>query len=121
MGDVEDFLEHYGVKGQKWGVRRKSKRSSSSGVRGKTPGTRTYDVTKMSNKDLKRVIDRMRLEQEYARLNEPKKKSGNTFVKDTLKKEGTKLIISAAKTHGATLIGGALGTASAVALTRAVK
>ncbi len=30
MSDVEEFLEHYGVKGQKWGVRRANKKSAKA-------------------------------------------------------------------------------------------
>lgn len=33
----EDYLAHYGVKGQKWGVRRKSSKSAKSKTKSKTP------------------------------------------------------------------------------------
>lgn len=91
---VEEFLSHFGVKGQKWGVRRRS----SSGVRGKKPGTRTHDATKLSNKDLKRVVDRMRLEQDYAKLNATnanKINNGKGFVSTVLNQTGMKVATTA--------------------------
>lgn len=85
MDDVEDFLAHYGVKGMKWGVRKKT------ATRGKKPGTRAYDVTKMSNKDLKKVISRMKLEQEYSTLNKKTQSEGKKYALDLLKGNGKQL------------------------------
>lgn len=98
MNDTEDFLAHYGVKGMRWGVR-KDRRAKSGAAkpaykgasRGKAPGTRSYDVKKLNNRELKKVVERMKLEQEYARLNSPKKKKGKSFVTNYLKTEGGKL------------------------------
>lgn len=95
MDDLEDFLEHYGVKGMRWGVRKASgggaKPARNSSTRGSSPGTRTYDAKKLNNRELKKVVERMKLEQEYARLNQPKKKKGENFVSKTLKSEGGKI------------------------------
>lgn len=86
MVDAEEFIQHYGKKGMRWGVRNKAKtaiksrsaakkeRTSSdykdvSNLRGKHP-------SKLSNADLKKINERMNLEQNYNRLNAGKVRSG---------------------------------------------
>jgi hypothetical protein len=82
---VSDFLEHAGVKGMRWGVRK-----------GKTKpqpvGRRNYDPKKMSNTELKKTIARMRLEQEYASLNKKPKSKGRAWVGDQLRNNGGKVV-----------------------------
>lgn len=79
---VGDFLEHYGVKGMKWGqVRTRAQIDSDSAdvaavkeAKTKIKSNRTTDV--LSNKELQNVVTRMNLEQQYNRLtNEGKKRS----------------------------------------------
>jgi hypothetical protein len=58
------FLEHYGVKGMQWGVRRSRKqleRAAKGGSQGKS-------VKDMSDDELRSVVNRMNLEQQYSRL-----------------------------------------------------
>lgn len=57
---VDNYLEHYGKKGMRWGTR-KSKN--------KVSGVRNYQTSKLSNQELKKVITRMELEQRYSELN----------------------------------------------------
>lgn len=52
--DVETVLEHFGIKGQKWGVRRKN----PSGSR----------VKSLSDEELRARVDRLNLEQRYSQL-----------------------------------------------------
>ena len=69
-----DVLEHYGVKGMKWGVRRKSRETlPSSPDRQRTALIKssvksTKSTGHLSNAALKEAIERMRLEQEFSRL-----------------------------------------------------
>lgn len=56
----EEFLEHYGVKGMKWGVRKKPFSSKRSLV---------TNAKKMSDSDLKAAVERLRLEREYVNIN----------------------------------------------------
>jgi len=83
----KEFIEHFGTKGMKWGVRRsraerakdsgekeekKSKKGSSEPkkVVGKT-NTANKHAENLSDAQLKRVVNRMNLEQQYLRLNPP--------------------------------------------------
>lgn len=72
--DVPDFLEHYGVKGMRWGVRKERGRSSRSEKKqddrepNKTIdiniGPRHHSkVSKMSDAELRQRIERLQLEQ----------------------------------------------------------
>ena len=56
----EEFLEHHGVKGMKWGVRKKPPSSKRSLV---------TNAKKMSDSDLKAAVERLRLEREYVNIN----------------------------------------------------
>ena len=69
---VDDFLAHYGVKGMKWGVRRRSSSGPSSSdvsddyrtaaaARSKHPAT-------LSNQEMQALINRMNLERQYAQV-----------------------------------------------------
>jgi len=84
----KEFIEHFGTKGMRWGVRRsreerakgsgekeekEGKKSSSSepkkvGAKTNTAGKRAENL---SDEELKKVVNRMNLEQQYARLNPP--------------------------------------------------
>lgn len=95
---TEEFLEHVGVKGMKWGVRKDTKsvtKSSNAPVkksaeRGsvdheKATKIRKKPVSKMSNDELKIVTQRMQLEKNYADLNvkQPNKVlKGSKIAKD---------------------------------------
>lgn len=127
--EVEAFLEHFGRKGQKWGVKTASPSGSSaptnntlkgktakakSGanslsskiegakdknlknavaeqkgktLKNKTASTKYTKPGKLSNKQLKDSVDRMRLEKDYAALVAEKKQSstGRRLLSKTLK------------------------------------
>lgn len=103
--DVDRLLAHYGVKGMRWGHRKSQSSSdatpasSDSAVvtdhknRVATGGTRT-----LSNKELRELVDRMNLEQQYANLNKKSRPYKTGF-------EAVKEIMSVVKTvqeiHGA--------------------
>lgn len=71
---LTDVLSHYGVKGMKWGVRRKSRQTdpaSADAVRvgGVHARVKTQKTTKiLSNQELQDAINRMNLEQQYTKL-----------------------------------------------------
>lgn len=79
---VESILTHFGVKGQKWGVR---KAVSSTG--GKTPTIRAK-AKKMSDEDLQKAIKRMELEKRYVDLNKQTSNAGKQYAKGVLDQAG---------------------------------
>lgn len=110
-----DFLEHYGVKGMKWGVRRKNRVpktpldvtvKTKPGRRVKTKGggyhsphedaisaARSRQIAKrsttdaLSNKELQHLLQRMQLEDNYQRImsNEKRQGVGKTVAKNLLR------------------------------------
>ncbi len=74
--NYDDFLQHYGVLGMKWG-RRKARSTSSSNKKPKSTKNTTTSKPKpkpkptqrrLSDAELRAVVNRMRLEREYADL-----------------------------------------------------
>lgn len=68
----EDVVQHYGVKGMKWG-KRKAAREGPSADAAQAIGIHTRvaaqkSTTMLSNKELKDAIERMRLEQQYSQM-----------------------------------------------------
>lgn len=103
--DLENQLEHYGIKGMRWGIRRDSPSGSHPSAGGsKTPLAPSEDharVTEaqakiraggtktLSNQELQAVVTRMNLEQQYSRLaSSPSStnsiSSGQKFVREAL-------------------------------------
>ena len=71
---LEDFLAHYGVKGQKWGVRRYGSGRRKQPLKSK--------ARNMSDEELKKSVERLRLEKEYIQISKQVDKSsaGKAFV-----------------------------------------
>ena len=74
--NYDDFLQHYGVLGMKWG-HRKARSNASSNKKPKSTKNTTTSKPKpkpkptqkrLSDAELRAVVNRMRLEREYANL-----------------------------------------------------
>jgi hypothetical protein len=72
MAQSEDlldfFLSHHGVKGMRWGVRKRSS-GKASGDSKRTADLRSKPIHTLTNKQLKAANERLNLEQNFARMN----------------------------------------------------
>lgn len=91
---VFKHLEHYGVHGQKWGVKNKSSGKSKSS--NKTQYQKA--PSRLSDDELNKRIKRMDLEKKYNDLKAPTKSSGKKYAHDLLGNTG--------KTVAGTIAGG---------------
>lgn len=93
----KDILEHYGIKGMKWGVRRK--RGPSGRVSKDHAESRRLLQKKrieLSNEDIQRVNKRLNLEKEMARLDPTGRGVGKRAVDKFLGQYGNAVIAAAA-------------------------
>lgn len=75
---VQDYLDHHGIKGQRWGVRRRSPHNDSFVPR--------MNPKKLSDAELRAAVTRMNMEQQFSRLSSKptKLKKGHDTVKGIL-------------------------------------
>lgn len=67
---IDEFIEHVGVKGMKWGVRKAPKKKSKlSSDAKKVYKFKGKPASSLSDKQLKDINARINLEQQYARMN----------------------------------------------------
>lgn len=94
MNDVNDFLEHYGILGMRWGRRkgrttmpgrpsRKEKMEVSEDHKQKMR-LRKKKLNQMSNTELKTLNERLQLERQYKELSKQDISSGRKFTNDIL-------------------------------------
>ena len=117
------FLEHYGVRGMKWGVRRSpaqlgkgSKEKDSGGekkVVGKTKTDTEGGAARLSDARLRKINERLNMEQQYARLTAKPpgfmgaaKKFVSDIAVNVAKTQITKLANDAASKQIANMMGG---------------
>ena len=92
--NYDDFLQHYGVLGMKWG-KRKARSNVSSNEKPKSTKNTTTSKPKqreLSDEELRAVINRMRLEREYADLKY--RSSSRAKVENVVKTVGTAALLT---------------------------
>lgn len=89
----DDDVDHHGIKGQRWGVRRTKEQREAA----RTEDAKSADAAKtkakklgvdsLSNKELQALTTRMNLEQQYSRLSTAgkTKSAGQKFIEGQLK------------------------------------
>lgn len=108
MEKHEEMLEHHGIKGQKWGVRRYQNKDGSRTALGKkresSPDIKEKEARKadvknrrtMSDADLMKRVVRMKLEKEYKTLVAEDTAPGEKYVSEILSAAGKKTLTIAA-------------------------
>ena len=99
--NYDDFLKHYGVLGMKWG-KRKARSTVSSNNRSKSTAITKPKQTpkpkskltqrRLSDAELRAVVNRMRLEREYADLQY--RASSRAKVENVVKTVGTAALLT---------------------------
>lgn len=135
--NIDEVLCHHGVKGMKWGVRKKpvssgtgrkksSKKNKLSSLLAKhkkkrLAKARAKNATKkriaeskktvkqMTDAELDRNIQRLRKEKEYKELNNSVQSAGKSFIKDVIKTSGKAVAIEVSKNVMAYVINEATG------------
>lgn len=84
----ENVLYHYGVLGMKWGIRKKDRKKKitfSSPFKAKPKATNNSaenkPISKMTDEELRFVINRLQLEQQYSQLVKKPSSKGKSFAK----------------------------------------
>lgn len=100
MEKYEEILEHHGIKGQKWGVRRYQNRDGTRTAAGKKREQAHFDdsvhddynkahnsksVKSMSDAELRTRLNRLQMEKQYKQLSNADVNRGKEFVSKSLK------------------------------------
>lgn len=118
----DDYLEHYGKKGMKWGVINAPslKGGKSAGiVRGMQ---KTSDVKSMETWDLKDRVERMKAESDYRKLTEEEETYAVTQA-EKIRKAKIEKVMAAVQTVGAVVgtVGGVVGLVKSISSTETGK
>lgn len=104
MQDKDNFLEHFGVKGMKWGIRKDVKRGA------------TQTAKKLTNKELQKRVNRLSMEKKYAELeqgrSEASKSEGQKIVEGIVANFGghfTRTLTKRAAKGSANIVANVLG------------
>lgn len=99
-------IYHYGIKGMKWGIRRYQNKDGTLTNAGKARlknnnvkekrKTDSKSRRTMSEADLKKKIERLKLERQLKDLTDEDVSPGKKFVKDVLSASGKKVLTAAA-------------------------
>lgn len=115
MDKVDDVLAHFGVKGMKWGVRKDGSRPSSASAdhdraQAIKKKARFGQTRRLSNDELKTLIERMNLEQQLTNLKrQTPEGEASKFVSDLLKDAGKQQIRKLVTKGGVKLLKAGVG------------
>lgn len=85
---ANDSLQHHGILGMKWGIRRYQPYSKGGGKKGryvgKKPVKKENPTKGMSDAELRNRINRLQMEKQYKQLTAKEKSAGQRLVGDIL-------------------------------------
>lgn len=84
---VEEFIEHHGIKGMRWGVHRSAKETKARAERQKIANNRRH----LSDEELKKHIDRISNEKKLKTLTEEDLTPGRAVAKKIVSESGQKV------------------------------
>lgn len=87
-----DELYHWGIKGQKWGVRRYQNKDGTLTSAGKKRSKRKNDVKSMSDQELRANINRIQMEKQYKKLTKKEASAGQKFVAGIIAASATAVV-----------------------------
>lgn len=86
---MSDELKHWGVRGMRWGIRKRRSGSENDSEDHKTVQViKTKRLSEMSNDELKKLTARLNLEKQYKDLTRKEASSGQKFVTGVLQEVG---------------------------------
>jgi hypothetical protein len=123
IGALDEILEHYGIKGMKWGIH-KSRSSSASSPTTSHPASsdavkadaakakigKKGNTRALSNQELQHLVTRMNLERQYSSLSSMSKpqSAGAKFAKEIILGVGKQQLIKLANDQAAKQIAKAM-------------
>lgn len=108
-------LQHHGIKGMKWGIRRYQNKDGSLTPEGRKrySDDQSYRVKNMTDQELRDRINRLQLEKQYKSLLEPsgqnKVNKGKAFVQNVLETSGKNIATQLATYAMGTLVNKYIG------------
>ena len=103
MKMTDDTLAHFGVKGMKWGKRKGSSVKAADARKKKSMKKAVKKRRLLSDADLKKKVERLKMEKQLKDLTDEEISPGKKFVKEVMSSSGKKVAI--ALVTGATLYG----------------
>ena len=105
-----EYIEHHGVKGQKWGIRNSRIRNARDHHSAKKAANaaREAHIKNLSDEEINKYIRRLELEKKYKDLSSPQKTAGKKYAHEL------------AQNSGKAVVGTVVSTTAAFAIKRAL-
>lgn len=85
-------IYHYGIKGMRWGIRRKRPSGPPSEDHTIVKNLRSKSTKELSNKELETINKRLNLERNYKSLTSEEKGAGRDYVDKFIKNYGKQVV-----------------------------